>query len=101
MMQRCGRLPLPSLTLIRITVGIGLGMIVGGGHQRKLLQVERLGRLSRRKKEAGESHHEFGGGSRGSVKCEGGLVHRFGLILHGSKYFSIRQAGSPLLKESP
>lgn len=30
----------PSFTLIRITVGVGLGMTVGGGHQSKLLQVE-------------------------------------------------------------
>ena len=72
-----------------------------GAWKSSAAEAERLGRLSRRKKEAGESHHEFGGRNRGSVKCEGGLVHRFGLILHGSKYFRIRQAGSPLLKESP
>lgn len=30
----------PSSTLIRIIMGVGLGMIVGGGHQSKLLQVE-------------------------------------------------------------
>lgn len=36
----------PSSTLIHITMGVRLGMIVGGGHQRKLLQVEETGKMA-------------------------------------------------------